>query len=262
VEARPIDGQSKMRFLVVEEVMIMRAPETDPTGQPNAQLSEKAKFVGFIGSVVLLLFSTAYLMLPRLLQQRLCPPMTIWSESSGSLAVIAFGVVLIMIVAFIPVVRYGTRFAANQPPRVQQPDSAIFVFPRWQVAITAAMLCGMSALIWVNNLESYYCVSLNRILIRTGLLSPEKLTSWQEVRIVRAECGRGRSNIVWADLRLTFFDGTEITVPLRTFRLSRDYEAVRAALAARHYDYHMSETAVPNLCPPTVYPLLTNWRLE
>ena len=155
--------------------------------------------------------------------------------------------------------RYGTRFPPNQPPR---PHSAIFVLPHAQVAIIVAMLCGVSALIWVNYLESYYCVTPDQILVKTGLLNSTKSKGWQDVRVVRAECGHGRNGLIWTDLRLTFFDGTEITVPLRTNRLSRDYKTVRAALAGGHYDYHMSETAVPNLCPPTVYPLLTNWRLE
>ena len=238
--------------------MVIGPLQSDRTDQSNGQLSEKAKFIGFIGLLALLAIIMAYISLPLFLQRRLCPPMTVWSEASGSTAVLTFGIILIVAAAFLPIMQYSVRFRTNQPSR---PHSAMFVLPHGQIAIIVAMLCGVSALIWVNYLESHYCVTPDQILIRTGLLGSTQLISWGDVTVVRAECGHGRGNFVWSEFRLTFSNGIAMTVPLRMGQLSQDYETVRAAMSGRHYEYRASATVLPSLCPPAVYPLLTNWRL-
>ena len=237
----------------------MAQTQSDPTGLPNSQLSERAKFTAFIGLIAFLAGIMAYLTLPTFLQPRLCPPTTVWCKSSGSTGIIVCGMLLIYAAAFVLLVRYGTRFPKNQPPQPRRPPSAIFVLRHGQVAAIVAVLSGISGLIWVNYLESYYCVTTDRILLSTGLFNPSQMSSWSDVTVVRAECGHGRGDFPWSDLRLTLSDGTIVTLPLRARSLRQDYDIARAALVGKHYKYRVSETVVPNLCPPAVYPLLADW---
>jgi hypothetical protein len=234
--------------------------QPDASELATAQLSGSAKFAVFVGILAFLAGFMAYLTLPVLLVRRLCPPATVWSHSSGSPAIIVFGVLLIIVAAGILLVRYGAMFAASQSHQLLQPRSAIFVLPHRQVAITVIVLCGASAFIWVNSLESFYCVTPERILISNGILKSRQLRNWDDVSAVRAECGIGRGNFLWGELRATFNDGTEIELPLRSAMLRLDYKAVRSALAGKHYKYHLSTTVVPTLCPPSVYELLANWQ--
>lgn len=230
----------------------------DPAGQANARLSEKARLAAFVGLVAFLACTMAYMTLPFFLRQRLCPPSTVWCIASGSVSTILFGMLLIFAAAFVLLVRYGTRFPENQPPRSRRPPSALFVLRHGQVAAIVGVLCGISGLIWVNYLESYYCITPDQILIKGGVFRSTRLSGWDGVTVVRADCGRGRGNFLWSNLRLTLSDGTAMTVPLRVDLLDRDYAIVRSALAGKHYEYRISTTVVPDLCPPDVYPLLAN----
>jgi hypothetical protein len=166
---------------------VAQAP-SDPINLPEAQLSERARFAVFIGLLAFMTGIMAYLTLPMVLQQWLCPPTTVWCKASGSIGIIVCGMLLIFAAAFVLLVRYGTRFPEHRPPLLRRSPSGIFVLRHGQVAAIVMGLCGISGLIWVNYLESYYCVAIDQIQISTGVFRSPQLRSWSDVAVVRAEC--------------------------------------------------------------------------
>jgi hypothetical protein len=197
----------------------------------------------------------AYIVLPLVLQRHLCPPMTFKSGHMGSVLWQVAGLLLIIVSFMIPLVRWCSILPDAEPPQKPGPIRAL---QKDKIVYLLVVLSGLlvSAAMWWNSLESYYCITSEKILLHPSALADSRVLTWADVRLVRAECGSLKGGYLWGSIVLSLPDEMEVNLPINT---RYEYESARTALAGRHYRYQISSSVTKNLCPPALYPLLVNW---
>jgi general stress protein CsbA len=201
-------------------------------------------------------------MLPLFLPRVLCPPPTFKAGSTASVFWLAAGLALVIGSSSILLVRWGTRFPDLGSV---QALSLLEVVKRDKFIYLIVTLCGLSAsaAIWLNCLESYYCVSIDNILLHPGALAAPRILKWDSVEMVRAECESIKGGYRLGRLVLLIPDESEIDLTFNTqteASLKHDYEIIRVALAGRKYRYQIASSVTAILCPADLYLLLLRWR--
>jgi hypothetical protein len=228
----------------------------------QTELSPRSRVLIYVLGPMFILGLGAYVTLPLVLHGALCPPGTFKAGPMSSIFWLGVGVFLIIACATILLVRGGTRFPDAGSPqkltpiRALQKDKIIYL-----IVVFFGLL--VSAVIWWSSLESYYCVTTDKILLHPSAFEPSRAMTWDDVRLVRAECERikggylvGRVVLLLSnqvELNLTFNDQTSAS-------LTRDFETVKTALAERHYRYQVSSSVTPSLCPLGLYSLFLDWH--
>ena len=132
-----------------------------------------------------------------------------------------------------------------------------------KIAFAITMLSGVTiaGIIWWNFIQSYYCVTPTKILIRPSALEPVQSSTWDDVRVVGAHCWHGKYGAL-STLVLVLRDGEMIQMPLNNYEngLQKEYNTIRTALWRKAYHYRPDMTVSQTMCPRDVYSYLLEWR--
>ena len=239
--------------------MLEKASKGPVTDKTEFSLKAHSRVIAFAATVPLTI--VAYLAAAIALEGTFCGPSVFKAGPMGSAVNLEIGVGGIVLASMILLLRSSDRIGKR---KLTQPFFTVRAIAKNDYLCVAALcycllLCSA---VWTNYLQSYYCVSENGILVRPNAYSAPRTLTWDDVEIVRAQCGktiRGR----WGSTILTLSDGSDIPLRLNTPMEGlpqRDYDTLHAALAGRHYLYDAMPSVDRNLCPPVLFRHFTNWH--
>ncbi len=152
----------------------------------SLELSEKAKFLGFLSILLVLAVNWIIFIGPYRFIQVMCPVSFIYCEAHPKVGSAVFCSILFM---------YSYMRVVNRLGRIMPVHSTPFYVsaPR-KFNNTLFYLCIFSvipvvAVVFYDNTERYTQITTGQITVRSGLLSPIHHLEWQDVQRVHAECG-------------------------------------------------------------------------
>jgi hypothetical protein len=136
--------------------------------------------------------------------------------------------------------------------------------PRWRYFTPAVCLlaCGsaLSAHLYIRSVSYYYCLTPDKIVVRTGYIAGPHAYTWDDVKEVHGQCWTNNLKggpFLGGSINLLLEGGSELSINL----LDKHGTAgmVKSALRGKTYRYFVNSTVTPDTCPHEVYRLLWNW---
>ena len=207
--------------------------------------------------ICVIAYPCLYFVVPLYLPRTFCPPGTFLDGPMVSLLLalgFMIGTILPPTVSIILVLLATPRNASLLGPRLD-------ALSEHRIGLAFAACAGFAAsvVLAANATFQYFCVTPVTILTHPDTLGDTRLLTWNDVKVVRGHCfsgsARSRSSV---SLALSLADGSEIRLPLGEYQSfdTRNYEAVRAALAGKSYRYDTGD--LPD-CPKNIRGVLADW---
>ncbi|MEI7710104.1 MAG: hypothetical protein WCI94_01640 [Rhodospirillales bacterium] len=155
----------------------------------NMEFSLKAHSRVIVFAAMVPLTIMAYLAAAIALEGAFCGPSTFKAGALGSTVNLQIGVGGIVFSSVILLFRANDRIAKR---KLTQPFSTVRAIAKNDyLCVTALCYCLLlCSAAWTNYLQSYYCVSSSGILVRPNAYTEPRALTWDNVEIVRAQCGK------------------------------------------------------------------------
>jgi uncharacterized RDD family membrane protein YckC len=151
----------------------------------SATLTKRTKALLAILTVVFIIAECAVTVSPLLLSCLQCPADAFDAGPSVSPIGLTTMLVLLNVCGGLIVNRYGRTISVAgtqtfvSAPRIMTPSRFSFL---------VMGILGLSAVIWLNSFESYYCISPNAVIRRSGVFNKSSSIDWNQSEHVLAEC--------------------------------------------------------------------------
>jgi hypothetical protein len=200
------------------------------------------------------------------IQRSWCPPATFRSGElySGALGVVLSSLLPISLVFLAAGLmgRYGLLLdAETELPLPPSRSSKVLI-----VLSTIGLAVSIGA--FVDQADSYFCVSPRAVVIRRGALHAAHTLGWNDVQAVYAWCSttspRSGPSYKGGAIRLAFKDGETLVLGLTLHDqiLTEEYKSLKKSLGAVDYQYYVNSSVTPDACPSGLFPLLWYWHQE